>query len=120
MLATGTPVTASAIKGATEGRDARTLSSFYTDDAVIQIIDRANPPSRPRELRGKREISAFWEDICGRSMTHAVETTAAEGDRLAFTEACSYPDGTKVLCIAMAELKDGRIAKQTVVQAWDE
>ncbi|WP_265519643.1 nuclear transport factor 2 family protein [Nitratireductor luteus] len=120
MLTTRTPVTAAAVKRATEGRDARALSAFYADDAVIRIIDRANPPSRPREVRGKQEISAFWEDVCGRSMTHAVEATAAEGERLAFTEACTYPDGTKVLCIAMADLKDGIIARQTIVQAWDE
>jgi ketosteroid isomerase-like protein len=120
MLAIRTPVTAAALKSATEARDARTLSAFYADDAVIRIIDRANPPSRPRVLHGKQEISAFWEDVCGRSMTHTVEAAAADGDRLAFTEACTYPDGTKVLCIAMAELKDGSIAKQTVVQAWDE
>lgn len=48
-------------------------------------------------------------------MTHRVEAAAAEGDRLAFTEACTSRDGTKILCIAMAELKDGSIAKQTVV-----
>lgn len=120
MLATKRPITVSAIKRATESRDAQTLSAFYADDAVLRIIDRANPPSKPRELHGKREISAFWEDICGRSMTHAVEATAADDHRLAFTEACTYPDGTKVLAITMAELKDGSIAKQTVVQAWDE
>lgn len=120
MLAAATPVTPSAIKRATEGRDARTLSAFYADDAELRIVDRTNPPSRPRVLRGKQEISAFLEDICGRSMTHAVETAVADGNRLAFTEACSYPDGTKVLCMAMAELKDGSIARQTIVQAWDE
>ncbi|TIW66786.1 MAG: nuclear transport factor 2 family protein, partial [Mesorhizobium sp.] len=27
---------------------------------------------------------------------------------------------TKVFCAAMLELKNGRIARQTVVQAWDE
>ena len=53
-------------------------------------------------------------------MTHKVDTTIADGDSLAFTQACAYPDGTKVYCAAMLELKDGRIARQTVVQAWDE
>jgi len=53
-------------------------------------------------------------------MTHKVDTTVAEGDNLAFMQACAYPDGTKVYCAAMLELKNGRIAKQTVVQAWDE
>lgn len=120
MLMTRTPVTASAIKLATEARDAATLSGFYADDAVIRIVDKSNPPSRPRELRGKQEISAFLKDVCSRRMTHEVEAAALEGNRLAFTEACTYPDGTKVLCMTMAELKDGSIAKQTLVQAWDE
>ena len=114
------PVTASAIKRATEARDAVTLSGFYADDAVIQIVDKSNPPSRPRELRGKQEIADFLQDVCGRKMTHDVEAAAFEGNRLAFTEACTYPDGTKVLCMAMAEVKDGSISRQSIVQAWDE
>jgi hypothetical protein len=53
-------------------------------------------------------------------MTHKVDTSIAEGNRLAFTQACTYPDGAKVFCVAMIELKSGKIAQQTVVQAWDE
>ena len=53
-------------------------------------------------------------------MTHKVDTSIAEGDRLAFTQACTYPDGAKVFCAAMLELKGGKIVQQTVVQAWDE
>ena len=53
-------------------------------------------------------------------MTHNVEAAIAEGDRLAFTEKCAYPDGTKVVCTALIDLKDGKIAKQTTVQVWDE
>jgi hypothetical protein len=43
----------------------------------------------------------------------------ADGERLAFTQACAYPDGTRVFCAAMIELAAGKISKQTVVQAWD-
>jgi hypothetical protein len=53
-------------------------------------------------------------------MTHTVETTVSEGDRLAFTQSCAYPDGAKVFCAAVLRLADGRIAEQTIVQAWDE
>ena len=53
-------------------------------------------------------------------MTHKVETSVAEHDKLAFTQACAYPDGMKVLCLALCELKAGKIARQTIVQAWDE
>jgi hypothetical protein len=53
-------------------------------------------------------------------MTHRVETGVSDGDRLALTQSCAYPDGMKVYCSAMIELKGGKIARQTVVQAWDE
>jgi hypothetical protein len=113
-------VTGAAIKRAIEGRDGRMLSSFYADDAIVRVIDRNNPPSRPREIRGKSAITTFWDDICSRAMTHDVSFSVAEGDRLAFSQACAYPDGAKVFCLAMVTLKGGKIAQQTVVQAWDE
>ncbi len=113
-------VTGTAIKRAIEGRDGKMLASFYADDAELRVIDRNNPPSKPREVKGKTAIATFWDDICSRAMTHKVETSISEGDRLAFTQACAYPDGAKVFCQAMVELKGGKIARQTVVQAWDE
>src|SRR5690606_1555644 len=39
-----------------------------------------------------------------------------EGDRLAFSQACTYPDGTRVYCLAVLDLKDGKITNQTGVQ----
>ncbi len=114
------PVTSAAIKQAIETRDGRKLASFYADHAVTRVIDRNNPPSRPREIRGKAAITAFWEDICGRAITHRVETSIAEGGKLAFTQACTYPDGARVFCMSVVGLEDGLIADQTIVQAWDE
>ena len=113
-------VSGAAIKRAIEGRDGRMLASFYTDDALLRVIDRNNPPSKPREVKGKSAIATFWDDICSRAMTHKVDTSIAEGNRLAFTQACAYPDGARVFCVAVLELEDGKIAQQTVVQAWDE
>lgn len=113
-------VTGAAIKQAIESRDGRMLASFYADDALLRIVDRNNPPSKPREVKGRAAIGTFWDDICSRAMTHRVDTSIADGNQLAFTQACSYPDGMKVLCLAVCELKGGRIARQTVVQAWDE
>jgi hypothetical protein len=45
-----------------------------------------------------------------------MNTTATTFD----TEACRYPDGTRVLCLAMLDLRDGLIVRQTAVQEWDE
>jgi ketosteroid isomerase-like protein len=113
-------VTGAAIKQAIESRDGRALASFYADDALLRIVDRNNPPSKPREVKGRNAITTFWDDICSRAMTHRVETSVASGNQIAFSQACAYPDGMKVLCFAMCELNGGKIARQTVVQAWDE
>jgi len=120
MLTTLTPVTGARIRQAIESRDGAMLSSFYADDARVRIIDRNNPPSQPRDIRGKPAIAAYWDDICSRAITHKVDPGIAEGNRLAFTQDCAYPDGTRVFCIAFLDLEDGLIAGQTVVQAWDE
>ena len=108
------------LKSAIEGRNAAGLIALYADDAVMRIIDRNNPPSNPREVKGRAAIAAFHDDVCSRAMTHKVENGVSDGRRLAFTQACAYPDGIKVYCSAMLELKGGKIARQTVVQAWDE
>jgi len=113
-------VTGPAIKEAIEGRNGRMLSGFYRDDARVTIVDRNNPPSQPREITGKAAIVTFWDDICSRAITHLVDTSIENGNQIAFTQACTYPDGAKVFCIAICDLKDGKIAHQRVVQAWDE
>jgi hypothetical protein len=117
---TARTVTGAALKRAIETRDAVALASFYADDAHLHVVDRNNPPSKPRVVRGRPAIGTFFDDICSRAMTHEVNSCVTEGNRLAFTQACAYPDGTKVLCLAMVELEAGKISQQTIVQAWDE
>jgi hypothetical protein len=107
------------LKSAIESRNAAGLIALYADDAVMRIIDRDNPPSRPRELNGRSAIAAFYDDVCSRAMTHKVENGVSDGRRLAFTQACAYPDGTRVFCSAMIEMAGGKITRQTNLQAWD-
>jgi hypothetical protein len=107
------------LRRAIESSDGSKLASFYADDAVMKIIDRDNPPSRPRELNGKTAITAFYDDVCGRNMSHKLEAGVADGDHLAFMQSCAYPDGARVFCSAMLELRGGKIVRQTTVQAWD-
>jgi SnoaL-like domain len=113
------PLTIAGLKRAIETRKATALAGFYTYNAVVQIIDRDNPPSKPRNLEGKGAITSYFEDVCGRNMNHKVENAVVEGKRLAFTQSCAYPDGIKVFCCAMADLRGGKISRQVVVQAWD-
>jgi hypothetical protein len=112
-------LTLAALSRAIETRDSRAMQNFYADDARIKIIDRDHPPSHAQEIVGRPAIAAYFDDVCGRAMTHRVEDGCIDADRLAFTQACAYPDGVRVFCAAMAELADGKIARQTIVQAWD-
>jgi len=109
----------SAFSRAVETRDSANLRTFYADNARLRIIDCDHPPSRPQVIVGRSAIAAYFDDVCGRTMTHKIESGCVETSRLAFTQACAYPDGVKVFCSAMADLAGGQITNQTIVQAWD-
>jgi ketosteroid isomerase-like protein len=107
------------IQNAIESCDIDGLSHFYTEDAEIKIVDRDHPPSSPRTISGRSAIQDYFRDICSRDMIHHIDKEVLDGNNLAFTESCQYKDGTRVLANSVCELKDGRIAKETIVQAWD-
>lgn len=117
---TTTTTAFAALRRAIEGRDAESQLALYTDDAEVRLVDRLNPPGSPRVLSGKGDIRGWVEDISGREMTHRIELEVLAEDRAAFTEACRYPDGKNTLCATVLELRDGKIARQVVVQTWDE
>jgi hypothetical protein len=107
------------LRQAIESRDGRTLAGFYAENATLQIIDQINPPSRPREITGREAITAYYDDVCGRTMTHRVDTGVVDGDQLAFTQTCTYPDGKRVFCSSSLELNSGKVVRQISIQAWD-
>jgi hypothetical protein len=109
-----------ALKHAIEQRDAAGQLALYDPFAEVRLVDRVTTPGNPRVLRGRVEIAAWIEDVCGRDMTHRVEQEVLGEDRAAFAEACRYPDGTNVLCMTVLELEGGRIVRQLAIQAWDE
>jgi nuclear transport factor 2 (NTF2) superfamily protein len=108
------------LRRAIEERDAETLVGFYADDAEARTVNKNTTPSSPQVLRGKEEISEYLHDVCSREMTHRVENEVVGENRVAFNEACEYPDGTRVLGAPTLELRDGKIARQVNVEAWDE
>ncbi|MFJ2719472.1 nuclear transport factor 2 family protein [Streptomyces sp. NPDC087437] len=103
-----------------EGDTADTLLSLYADDAEIRIVDRDTQPSNPKVLHGRDEIGTMLQDVYGRDMTHRLEQCVVQGDHAAYVESCQYADGGRVLAESMVSLRDGRIAEQTLIQAWDE
>lgn len=109
-----------AMRRAIEGLDADLLTSLYTDDAEMRIVNRYTTPSSPKVLQGKEEITEHLRDVCGRAMTHRIENEVVGKERVAFNEACEYEDGTKVLAAMTLEVRDGKISRQLQVEAWDE
>ncbi|NOJ61501.1 nuclear transport factor 2 family protein [Arthrobacter sp. 260] len=102
-----------------EGRDATLLASLYAENAEVTEVDNDHPPARPRTFIGGEQIAEHLRDVCSREMTHRLENPMVSGNRLTFTEACRYDDGTEVLSIATAEIDDrGKIVRQLAVTAW--
>ncbi len=119
-MGTTTKFDVEALRRGQDGHDADVMTDLYADDAESTTVDTSNPPSRPRVLRGKEEIAAYWKDVMGRGMEHKIEKVVVGDDSVAYQVACQYDDGTKVLASVVCELADtGKIARETVVQAWD-
>ncbi|PWI14695.1 hypothetical protein DI272_11385 [Streptomyces sp. Act143] len=104
-----------------EGDKAANLLTLYADDAELRIVDRNTQPSNPRVLHGRSEIGELLEDVYSRDIkTHKLEECIVQGDRVAYTESCEYADGVRVFAESMITLRDGKIAEQVMLQAWDE
>jgi ketosteroid isomerase-like protein len=108
------------MKQAMEGSDAATLAAMYDDQAVIEVVNQNSPPKNPRRISGKKEIQAYFDDVCGRALKHQFEDEVVAGDHAAYVERCIYPDGVNVLAASTMAMKDGRIMQQTIVEAWDQ
>lgn len=109
-----------ALRRASEQREAETLLGLYADDAEVRIVNKNCPPSMSSLLRGKGAISDYIRDVCSREMTHRIENEVISENRVAYNEACEYPDGTRVLSAMTLEVRDGKIIRQLSVEAWDE
>jgi hypothetical protein len=109
-----------AMRRAIEQLDADLLTSLYADDAEMLIVNRYSTPSSPHVLRGKEEITEHLRDVCGRAMTHRVENEVVGEERVAFNEACEYPDGVRVLAATTLDVRDGKVVRQVNIEAWDE
>lgn len=92
---------------------------LYTEDAVLEIVDASNPPSRPRRIEGREALRAYFDDVFSRDMVHEVQRAFGDDEHVAFSVACRYASGEQVLTSESCDLEDGRIARETLVQAWD-
>jgi ketosteroid isomerase-like protein len=109
-----------ALRRASEQKDAEALANHYAEDAEMHVVNRETPPSSPHVLRGREQIAEYLRDVCGRDIKSRIEDEVLGEERIAFNEACEYPDGTRVLSATTLEVRDGKIFRQVSVEAWDE
>jgi hypothetical protein len=83
---------------ALEARESATQLAAYARDAELVIIDRDNPPSRPRVITGTDALREYLDDFTSREMTHEVRASVASADHIAFELACQYPGAMHVHC----------------------
>lgn len=102
------------------GWDIGALLPLYDEGAEYVTVDKNNPPSSPRVLKGGAAIGEYVKEAASHGVVSRIAQSVVSGDRAALTFHCRYPDGTRIVCNSMLELSDGRIIRQTDVQAWDE
>jgi hypothetical protein len=111
---------AEALRRGVEERDAMTLLALYAEDAELHVVDRNDQPSHPKTMRGREAIGEYLAGLYGRDMTHNIERLVVSENNAAYLRDCRYPSGARVLCLAMLDLTDGLITRQSGVHAWDE
>ncbi len=99
--------------------DPSALPAFLADDVEWIEVDQRSQPHDPAVLGGRDAVLAMLDDAHTRGIASRVTDGFAIGDRAALTVTCTYPAGEQVLCNALVDVRDGKIARWFGVQAWD-
>ena len=81
---------------------------------------RAHPSRGARRPAGPRRHRRDDRGAVDRGIVTHVTDGFVAGDRGALQLTCTYPTGGQVVENALVEIRDGRIARWSGVQAWDE
>ncbi len=119
MAIASTRATFEAYKRAAEAKDDHALAMLYADDAEILDVNHRTPPGSPERVRGRQAIESRFGTV-PRELVHEVSDPVLADDQMAFTYACRYPTGQRVFGIHICKLRDGKIAREVVAEAWDE
>ena len=99
--------------------DADAFGAFLADDVTWSVVDQRTPPAAPAVLHGRADVVAMLRRAVDRGIVTHVTDGFTAGDRGALQLTCTYPTGGQVVENALVEIRDGRIARWSGVQAWD-
>jgi len=96
------------------------FGALLADDVEWRVIDQRTPPAAPAVRHGRDAIVEMIDGAIARGIVTHVTDGFVAGDRAALQLMCTYPTGEHVVENALLELRGGRIARWSGVQAWDE
>ena len=100
--------------------DADAFGALLADDVTWTVVDQRTPPAAPAVRHGRDDVVAMLRGAVDRGIVTHVTDGFTAGDRGALQLTCTYPTGEQVVEHALVEIRDGRIARWSGVQAWDE
>lgn len=119
-MSTHTDLDLDQIKNAAHSGGVAGLADYATDDVEFTEIDHSTPPAAPAVYTGREALAALAEDLERRGVRMRIDDGFIAGDRGALRVICTHPDGKQVVEHALLTLHDGKIARWSGVQAWDE
>ena len=99
--------------------DVDELMTMYADDVEFSQIDATTGPSAPQLVRGRDALEAMFRRVAASGVATRVVDAIDGGDRIAVAVACKLPSGGNVYDHTFLTLRDGLIARQAAVAAWD-
>jgi SnoaL-like domain len=119
-MSTYTTLTLAELKQATEHGGAAGLADYVTDDVEFAQTDQRTPPSAPAFHSGRETLIGMAEELECRGIAMRIDDGFIAGDRGALRVVCTYPDGKQVIEHTLLTVREGKIARWSGVQAWDE
>lgn len=106
-------------KRAAEAKNLAALVELYADNAELVDINKRQPPGAPMRLRGRDELRKMYEGV-PKELEHHIGDEVLSDDKMAFSYRCHYPNGQEVFGVHICEVRDGKITREVVAEAWDE
>lgn len=108
-----------AYKRACERQDIKAWVAFYAKDAEWIAYRHDAPPRAPSRVVGSRQIGDFLRRIQATKVRISIADEVLGPTRAAFCVTCTLPDGNRVIENVIIHHREGKIARQVDVEAWD-
>jgi hypothetical protein len=119
-MSTNTILDIDTLKRAVQHGGAAGLADYITDDVEFVEIDQRTPPAAPARHSGRDALLTLAEDLERRGVTIRIDDGFIAGDRGALRVTCTDANGGQVVAHTLLELRGGKVASWSSVQAWDE